>query len=291
MMAEWLATLRALEASDTDAVLVTLLAVRGSTPREAGCKMVVTDAGAHGTIGGGNLEFQSIGVARELLVAESVAPRLREFPLGPALGQCCGGHATVLFEVFRPARWHIALFGAGHVGRALVPLLGTLDGRVSWIDPRPDAFPPAVPANVVCRREASPTDCVAALRPGCFVLVMTHDHALDFDIVATALPRPDLPFVALIGSETKRARFVSRLVKRGLPADALRRLTCPIGVAGTGGKAPAEIAIAVAAQLLQVRDAVAPVALPSRASRVAPDSACAGCGVVACEVTGEVAVR
>jgi len=269
-MAGWLAALHELEQAGTPAMLVTLLAVRGSTPREAGCKMVVSEVATAGTIGGGNLEFQSIAAARELLVRESSAPELREFPLGPALGQCCGGHATVLFEVVRPASWHVALFGAGHVGRALVPLLGTLDCRVTWIDGRPGAFPEETPANVLCRHEPAPAHCAAVLPAGSFVLVMTHAHALDFDIVAAALPRPELPLVGLIGSETKRARFVPRLARLGLPPEAIRRLVCPIGVPGAGGKAPAEIAVAVAAQLLQIRDAVAPVA-PSRPAARAPE--------------------
>jgi xanthine dehydrogenase accessory factor len=269
-MAAWLETLRALEQEGTPAVLVTVLAVRGSTPREAGCKMVVTAEAAHGTIGGGNLEFSSIALARSLLAGGGPAPLVREFPLGPELGQCCGGHASVLFETIFPTSWRIAVFGAGHVGRALVGLLGTLDCRAQWIDSRADAFPETVAANVEKVVDAVPADRVKKLAAGAFALVMTHDHALDFEIVAAALPRGDLPYVGLIGSETKRARFVSRLRRAGLPAEAIRRLVCPIGVDGAGGKAPAEIAIAVAAQLLQTRDALAafapaprPVPLPA----------------------------
>ena len=256
-MAAWLETLRTLEQEGTGAVLVTLLAVRGSTPREAGCKMVVTAETAHGTIGGGNLEFSSIALARSLMTNGAAAPLVREFPLGPELGQCCGGHVSVLFEVVAPTSWKIALFGAGHVGCALVPLLGSLECRVQWIDPRADAFPQDVPANVAKVTDPSPIECLGKLPAGSFVLVMTHDHSLDFDLVAAALPRGDLPYVGLIGSETKRARFVARLRRAGLPAEAIRRLVCPIGVDGAGGKAPAEIAIAVAAQLLQTRDALA----------------------------------
>jgi xanthine dehydrogenase accessory factor len=186
-----------------------------------------------------------------------MAPMVREFPLGPDLGQCCGGHASVLFEIVTPTTWQIAVFGAGHVGRALVALLGTLDCRVQWIDARTDAFPLELPTNIARVIDPQPVERVAKLPAGAFVLVMTHDHALDFDIVAAALPRADLPYVGLIGSETKRARFVSRLRRAGLSAEAIRRLVCPIGVDGAGGKAPAEIAIAVAAQLLQTRDALA----------------------------------
>ncbi len=184
-MAAWLEALRACEEAGTPCVLVTLLAVRGSTPREAGCKMVVTADAAHGTIGGGNLEFQGIRIAREMMAAPPPAPVVRGFPLGPALGQCCGGHASLLFEpmVWRP--WYIALYGAGHVGRALVGILGTLDCRVSWIDAREGVFPDALPPNVTALREAPPD----TLPAGTSVLVMTHDHALDYEIVAAALPR------------------------------------------------------------------------------------------------------
>ena len=288
-MTDWLAALAAHRQAGTQAVLVTLLAVRGSTPREAGCKMVVTEDATDGTIGGGNLEYQSIAAARAMLAEAAASPLVREFPLGPALGQCCGGHASVLFEAMRPASWRIALFGAGHVGRALVAALAPLECRVTWIDPRAEAFPASPPATVLRRQVAAPADAVAALPAGTQVLVMTHDHALDFAIVAEALPRPDLPFVGLIGSETKRARFVSRLARRGLPQEAIRRLVCPIGVPGAGGKAPAEIAIAVAAQLLQTRDAMAPVAPALRTGRVAPETACAGCGTAGCEFAEESA--
>lgn len=285
-MPAWLDALAALAREGTPSVLVTLLSARGSTPREAGCKMVVTATGAHGTIGGGNLEFQSSARARQLLQSLPDAPVVVEFPLGPALGQCCGGHASVLFEPMRPTSWQVALFGAGHVGRALVGVLGALDCRVTWIDPRAGEFPAQRPANVVALHHPRPAECVAALPAGASVLVMTHDHALDFDIVAAALPRADLPFVGLIGSETKRARFVSRLGRAGLAPQEIRRLTCPIGTPGTGGKAPAEIAIAAAAQLLQVRDAVATAASSPHGPVAAT---CSGCANEGCAVAEEMA--
>lgn len=254
MMAEWLDALGQFDRDGRPAVLVTVLSARGSTPREAGAKMVVTEDTLHGTIGGGNLEFQCQLIARDMLAGIATAPVSHDFPLGPALGQCCGGHASVLFEPIRPPSWKIALFGAGHVGRALVRLLGTLPCRVTWIDPRADAFPAEHPANVRVVVADSVADRIAALAPATTVLVMTHDHALDFDIVAAALARDDLASVCLIGSATKRVRFVRRLAQRGLAPSAIERLVCPIGVPGAGGKLPAEIAVAVAAQLLQIRD-------------------------------------
>lgn len=265
MSRDWLETLSDLRRRGEPAVLVTVLAVRGSTPREAGCKMVVSASAAYGTIGGGNLEYQSIARARALLTASG--PDVTEFPLGPALGQCCGGHASVLFEPVRPPARHFAIYGAGHVGRALVAVLATLDCRITWVDARPGEFPVAVPPNVSMVAELAP----AALPPGTEMLVLTHDHALDYDLVRQALLLPHIPFVGLIGSETKRARFVSRLAKAGLAAEAIKRMVCPIGLPGTGGKAPAEIAISVAAQLLQMRNSVSIVVSQPVAAN------CAGC--------------
>jgi xanthine dehydrogenase accessory factor len=247
-MAAWLDALAAAERDNLPAVLVTVLAAKGSTPREAGAKMVVSADGLAGTIGGGNLEFQCEAAARALLASDAEGPSTRDFPLGPALGQCCGGHVTVLFEVLRPPRLLIALFGAGHVGKALVKLLADLPCRVRWIDPRPEALPANLPPNVLAVRTAQPEQTVASLAPGSVVLVMTHDHQLDFEIVAAALQRADLPAVGLIGSDTKRARFLSRLNRLGIMGE---KLICPIGLAGIEGKQPAVVAVSIAAQVLQ----------------------------------------
>ncbi len=251
MMETWLDALTKLDRAGEPSVLVTVLTARGSTPREAGCKMVVTRDALFGTIGGGNLEFACIDAARDMLDGGS-GPAMRDFPLGPALGQCCGGHVTVLFERVLPVRRHVALFGAGHVGRALVRLLGDLPLRVSWIDSRPDAFPAARPGNVTTIVAADPAAQIEHLPAGAVVLIMTHDHQIDFGIVAAALTRDDFAAVGLIGSATKRARFVRRLAMHGIEAAAIGRLICPIGIPGIGGKLPAEIAIAVAAQILQI---------------------------------------
>jgi xanthine dehydrogenase accessory factor len=249
-MAAWLDALVAAERDNQPAVLVTVLAAKGSTPREAGAKMAVSADGLAGTIGGGNLEHQCEATARDLLAAGAEGPSTRDFPLGPALGQCCGGHVTVLFEVLRPPTLQIGLFGAGHVGKALVKLLADLPCRVTWIDSRPEALKANLPPNVIPVRSAQPVQAVGALAPGTLVLVMTHDHQLDFDIVVAALGRPDLPAVGLIGSDTKRARFVSRLQRLGITAE---RLICPIGLPGIEGKEPAVVAVSVAAQILQLQ--------------------------------------
>lgn len=245
-MTDWLDALMQLERAGEASVLVTVLTAQGSTPREAGCKMVVSRDGLFGTIGGGNLEYRCTTDARAILAGVGAEPILRDFPLGPALGQCCGGRVSVLFEPVRPAATHVALFGAGHVGRALVRLLGDLPCRVTWIDPRADAFPDVCPTNTTCHAAVA----VTALPAGTHVLVMTHDHQLDFDIVAAALPRDDFASIGLIGSASKRGRFVGRLRRLGLNDAAIARLNCPIGLPGIESKLPAAIAVSVAARLL-----------------------------------------
>jgi len=254
---DWLDALAELSASGRPAVLVTVLRAAGSTPREAGAKMVVSEEGFHGTIGGGHLEMEALKTARDLLASsaggERPPPLSREFALGPSLGQCCGGAVTLLFEAVLPARWRVAIFGAGHVGHALVRLLADLPCRVDWIDSRATAFPAELPGNVRSVATDAPEEEVPDLPPGCDVLVMTHSHQLDLQVVEAALRRRDIPYLGLIGSRTKRARFEARLAERGFSPQDLARITCPIGVPGAGGKHPAEIAISVAAQLLQGR--------------------------------------
>ncbi|HEX4112167.1 MAG TPA: xanthine dehydrogenase accessory protein XdhC [Stellaceae bacterium] len=258
-MSNWLQALSTLAETGSEAVLVTVVEVRGSTPRDAGAKMVVTRDRIYDTVGGGHLELKAIELSRAMLRQLPVpqAPAIHRFPLGPSLGQCCGGEATLLLEPILPPAFHIALFGAGHVGKALVKLLGDIPCRVTWIDPRDTIFPETMPNNVSANISEDPEAEIETLPAGAFVLVMTHSHPLDQRILETALKRDDFRYIGLIGSATKRARFLSRLKARGLGETELARLTCPIGIEGAGGKHPAEIAIAVAAQLLQVRDAEA----------------------------------
>lgn len=261
-MRSWIEALAAAEAAGRGAVLVTVLRAEGSTPREAGAKMVVTAAAFEGTIGGGHLELEALAEARALLAAGDGPPAggprgplVREYPLGAALGQCCGGRATLLFEPVLPPAWQVAVFGAGHVGRALVRLLADLPCEVRWLDPREAEFPAPRPPGVRCEVTDDPAGDVAGLPAGTDLVVLTHSHALDLEVVTAALRRPDLGFLGLIGSATKRRSFLARLEERGLGEAARARLTCPIGVGGVHGKRPAEIAIATAAQLLQRRGA------------------------------------
>jgi xanthine dehydrogenase accessory factor len=346
-MRDWLHALDAAAAHGEPAVLVTVIATRGSVPRAPGTRMLVTADAIAGTIGGGHLEFKAIGIARELL-ASAGPVALHGFPLGASLGQCCGGLAQLLFEpvrgrstwvdallrarvdgvdcalitpldgdapegrlviaaawregslgstaldaaasthagealagkaapalralgdasgaapkeyfvdVIRQPDFRIVLFGAGHVGRALVDVLACLHCRIAWVDARENVFPPAVPASVRCVATDTPEAEVAAAPPGAYFLVMTHSHAQDEALAERILARGDFAYFGLIGSISKRRQFERRLASRGVPRSSLAAMTCPIGIAGIAGKEPEVIAIAVAAELLQVRTRNAP---------------------------------
>ena len=318
-MMDWLASV------PEPAVLVTVAIAQGSVPREAGAHMLVTGSTLCDTIGGGHLELKAIGIARAML-QDGRTRHFARFPLGPSLGQCCGGVAHLLFEradatqlallanrrdadTFRvvsidgtaaalcdatgrvlmgspvPAfdasagthvdngwlvdavlapRAHLVLFGAGHVGAAIVRLLGDLPCRVTWVDERDDMFPDPVPANVQIEATDTPDAVVANAPPGASFLVMTHSHALDARLCEAILARPDVGWFGLIGSTTKRRQFEHRLHARGFPIDRIDAMVCPIGVPGVQGKQPAVLAIAVVAQLLTVWEAPlrAPATLP-----------------------------
>lgn len=246
-------------------MLVTVQRAEGSVPREAGAWMAVTADSVRGTIGGGHLEFEAIAQARRRLAGSAGEPVIR-YPLGPGLGQCCGGvvylryseaGAAELAEAERAlaaAHPPVALFGGGHVGKAIVRLAGELPFRLTWIDSRDEIFPDDVPANVRCEHSDPVQAAVTELEPGSRVLIMSFSHAEDLDIVAACLRRrreqADLPFIGLIGSKTKWAVFSRRLHERGFTDEDLAAVTCPIGIPGIAGKEPEVIAVAVAAQLL-----------------------------------------
>jgi len=156
----------------------------------------------------------------------------------------------VLTEGFGDDRRPLVLFGAGHVGRALVLALAPLPFRVTWVDPRPDAFPAYIPANCAARRLDDPGTILAAAPGGSFVLVMSHSHQLDLALVGAALADDRFPYVGLIGSKSKRARFEKRLAAAGVSPARIAALVCPIGVAGIRSKEPAVIAAATAAELI-----------------------------------------
>ena len=245
------------------AMLVQVLAHRGSVPREAGTRMLVAADAVAGTIGGGHLEWLAITRARALLAAGTTAPQDQAIALGPTLGQCCGGALTLRTAPLDAAAlvawpdeaplFTLQLYGAGHVGRAIVRLLDALPCRVTWIDEREAEFPAEPSAAHIQRLCVEPVEAEVRQAPaGAFYLVLTHSHDLDQAITAAILRRADFGFLGLIGSATKRARFLHRFQARGVPAESLARLTCPIGLPGIAGKQPELIALAVVAQLLHV---------------------------------------
>jgi xanthine dehydrogenase accessory factor len=318
-------------------VLVTLCRLSGSAPRESGSRMIVTQNGISGSIGGGNLEFTASGKARELLAGQAGGHQEQEvYGLGPALNQCCGGAVTLLFEVYGPGApdwldalltaqqsgepavlasavdgaasckqvitpgmaaddsipagvakaaqnllqtgqgietkeciisvesqgqtwwleppaddvWHVMLLGAGHVGQAVARTLSPLPFRVTWIDSREGLFPPGLPDAFETVHSDDPAAEVAGAEAGSIFVVMTHSHQLDEEICLQVLQRGDFAWLGLIGSETKRRRFVHRLGRRGIGPAQLERLVCPVGLSGIRGKQPATIALSLVAQLM-----------------------------------------
>jgi xanthine dehydrogenase accessory factor len=243
------------------AVVVEVAQARGSVPRDDGTRMLVAMHDVVGTIGGGHLELQAIADARRMLSDQATAHQVH-VALGPSLGQCCGGALDLRFSLLAhhtPAHWPLPpprfclqLYGAGHVGRAIAALLKGIHCQVQWFDEREQAFPTdASPSHIqrLCV-DAVHTE-VAAAPPGAFYLVLTHSHDTDMQIAHAILQRADFGFFGLIGSKTKRARFEHRLQQRGIAPLQLKRMVCPIGIAGIAGKEPEVIALAVVAQLLQ----------------------------------------
>jgi xanthine dehydrogenase accessory factor len=325
-------------------VRVTVTALRGSAPREAGASMLVDAVGTVGTIGGGRLEWHAVTLARELLRNARAAPvRIADLILGPELGQCCGGRVELwlerltrndvhwledvarrlraepevaiaseavdgvvthqllrrsfagaaaveiergprervtLFEVPRPRRPDLWIFGAGHVGQALVRLLAELAlFEITWIDSRAELLPGSLPEGVTPQVCADPAELAVCAPAGTRFVVMTHDHALDYALCRVILARADSSWLGLIGSASKSARFRSRLLRDGVSRETVSGLICPIGVPGISSKLPGAIAVAIAAQLLQQQQGVAePSASTVPHAEMGPPGCDGGCG-------------
>ncbi len=285
--------------------LVTVLATEGSAPRGAGTRMVVTETGLFGTIGGGALEHRAIEQARAILGLPPGSWRVQDWPLGPLLGQCCGGRVRLLLEHCDPAQgaWlaqseenpflitrleegHVVrsmaekarpaslsargdkpqvgsefaemlrewkrplyLFGAGHVGQAVVRHGEGLPVQLCWFDTRPEM---AHLPGMTLVEESQAEACLLDAPDEAAIAIMTHDHGLDYRLTAAALKLPHAAFVGVIGSATKKARFHSRLRKDGFDDAARARMICPIGLPGIKGKQPDVIALALLAQVLML---------------------------------------
>nr|CAD6409682.1 xanthine dehydrogenase accessory protein XdhC [Rhizobium sp. Q54] len=257
-------SLLAFLAEHPNSVLVEIAQAMGSTPREQGALMLVSDGATWGTIGGGQLELIAIENARSVLEGGGLAAM--DIPLGPEIGQCCGGRARLSFSRLTPAiaaglekrlareqeaNPAVFLFGAGHVGLALAHALAPLPLSVTVVETRDDMLE-APPPQVATRHVAIPEAAVADIPTGGAAVILTHDHALDFLIAREALTRTDLPYVGMIGSQTKRATFAAWARREGMPVNAAERLVLPIGGTVVKDKRPAVIAAMVAAELLTV---------------------------------------
>jgi len=331
---DWLTALEAAIEAGRPATLVTIADAKGSSPREAGVKMLVTGADSAGTIGGGNLEHEAIRISRAMLADGKQTAELRRFALGPALGQCCGGNNQLLFEPVAaapPADWieplrafarakapsvlvspiagepagkllvtedrvvgadapaalveaargllekpinvstrlwgdtaagdylleqhpghrgHVLLIGAGHVGKAVAQILGTLPFAVTWADNRPEQYPDDIAANITARCTPHLERAIDDAPADTIYLVMTYSHDLDYALCARVLDRADFRYLGLIGSKTKRARFEKTMADLGIDRTLVDRVVCPIGLPSIGSKQPPVIAVAVAAQIL-----------------------------------------
>ena len=247
---KWFEAVQNLESRNQDYVLITVLGTRGSTPRNCGTKMVVSHSESYQTIGGGHLEYKAIERAKELLLKPDSQQIIEQFPLGAKLGQCCGGHATLMFESTIKANIDLMLFGAGHVGKALVSVLSQLPCRVHWVDSREEEFPESLPHNVTKIISDSPSDEVGSMAENAYYVIMTHNHPLDFKITEAILLRNDSRYVGLIGSQTKWKRFQMRFEHKGYQPEFHSSVRCPVGLSDVPGKLPAEVAVSVAAEII-----------------------------------------
>jgi xanthine dehydrogenase accessory factor len=238
-------------------VCVTLAEARGSVPQESGAKMLVTGEGrVCGTIGGGRVEEAAIKHARELLSSRpEISCELIEWNLQRDIGMTCGGVVKFFFEVFRPCSWPIAIFGAGHVAQALVHILASLSCRVTVFDTRPEMLSQLTQASNVKARLFEPLeDGVREIPEGAFVVVMTQGHRTDKPVLERILKTRSFPYLGAIGSASKAAVLRRELRESGVEGDLTQTFRCPIGLP-LGRDTPEEIAISIAAEMLEVRGA------------------------------------
>ena len=316
-MSEWIGQALAAVTRGETLAMATVVGAQGSTPREIGARMLVWPDRFTGTIGGGSLERQALDQARKLLAQDARRYALQDYPLGPMLGQCCGGRVRLLVEridaeslgwlgdaaracgegapfrlqadiedagvrrtvqsaagedpadnspripipevrrlseLLRPAKPRLVIFGAGHIGQAVARAFAPLPFDLEWLASREDLRPEAGGTRAEVLSEDELEACIAAAPPGALFAVFTHSHDLDYRLTRAVLARGDFGYLGLIGSATKRVRFERRLRDDGATDADLARLTCPIGIPSLKSKAPAVIAVALAAELLQLTE-------------------------------------
>ncbi len=256
----WIDAVSSLSRQNRDLVIITVLSVEGSAPRNRATKMVVDSDNIHDTIGGGKLEYEAIREARLLIISAVPETLTKTYNLGQDLTQCCGGRVNVLFECIPANKFKVVLFGAGHVGTALASIVSQLPCRLTWIDSRESVInllkDDSRFTGVDFRFMESPTLEVEQCPENAYHLVMTHSHEIDMELVEAILSRKDARFCGLIGSRSKSVKFRNRLTRKGFSKAELSTLTSPVGLPDIGGKSPMEIAISVAAQLMKLQQKV-----------------------------------
>ncbi|MEM7079141.1 MAG: xanthine dehydrogenase accessory protein XdhC [Pseudomonadota bacterium] len=246
-MIRWFEAVKECEEQHQPYCLATVLTTSGSTPRNGDAKMVITQDVTFDTIGGGQLEQLVIEAGRGALSNGTGGKRIEHFPLAASADQCCGGSVSVLLEAVVPDPLRVTLYGAGHVGQALAHQLRLLYADFEWVDPRHEIAGPPEGYTIT-----DPQVHARHLPADRHALVMTHEHQLDYDLVATLLNRGHVS-IGLIGSDTKWQRFRARLQRDGFSAAQLARVRCPIGIDHIERKDPPAIAIAIIAELLQLQ--------------------------------------
>lgn len=255
----WHAALHRLQRDGIPHVLATQVTSAGSTPREPGARMVITDDAIFDTLGGGTFEWQTIAAARACLTEQRYGLSLEAFSLGGRSGQCCGGFVNILLEAFSGASAHVAIFGAGHVGQQIVKLSAPLPWQLHWYDSRSNAFAEQYQQQprLNCYSPQDAQQSVAALPADTHALVLTHSHDEDYALITALIERDDVATIGLIGSDSKWASFEGRLKRGGYSTDQIARVRSPIGrihAAKLNNKTPYAIALTVVAELLWLTD-------------------------------------
>jgi xanthine dehydrogenase accessory factor len=238
----------------TPFVTITLVNARGSSPQDVGARALVGAEGLlFGTVGGGKIETRAIAHAIELLKSDTKHD-FKDWNLQTDIGMTCGGVVSLFFEIYRPIdTWQVAVFGAGHVAQALVPLLLTLDCDVVCIDPRAewlDRLPKGPRLTKIQLQNMK--EALATLSPGAYVTSVTMGHAFDLPILEEALKAHQFPYIGAIGSASKAVVLRRDLKERGIDDERVKSFFCPIGE-DLGTNDPAEIAVSIVAQLLRIK--------------------------------------
>ena len=260
---DWLSACQSLEEEGKAYCIITIVAQTGSLPRGTGSKMIVSRSEQFDTLGGGGLEFEVISKAREGLVERqsngNASPiDIERFGLAADFGQCCGGATQVMFEYINTALPRIVIFGAGHVCQALTSIIKELPCHLVVIDSRESWLKKVAQQGVSTLLNEKPSDVIASLSKQSNIVIMTHEHSLDFEIARVAMERQCFPFIGLIGSKSKQKSFVVRFKEQLTNISLLDQLTCPVGDLSIKGKLPMQVAVSISVQLMALFEAQNP---------------------------------